>query len=134
MSSRYVRTNARNWMKIAVVGNGAPFYESVNEVHSPTEAVWSTLAFDVFTTNKETFCGDTIEIGTISIIINASPGLGDDAALIAVEAVADVFYRQVDSSGRLVLVSRSAPDEIMSNDGSPAYMASIDIDYEFYSN
>jgi hypothetical protein len=121
-------------MKIAVVGNGAPFYESVNEVNSPTEAVWSTLAFDVFTTNKETFCGLMVEKGTISIIINASPGLGDDAALIAVEAIADVFFRQVDSSGRLVLVSRSAPDEIMSNDGSPSYMCAVDLDYEFYIN
>ena len=133
MSSRYVRQKARGWIVPAAAAAGVPFVETINETNDPGAApVWLTLEFDVFDKSTETYCGFTTEKGTITIAVNATAGSGDDAAIVAVEAAADSFFRQVDTSGRLVLVEQSAPDEFVSNDGSPDYWVSIDIDYEYY--
>lgn len=133
MSSKYVRTKARGWIVGAAAAAAIPFIETINETNSPGAAgTWITMEFDVFNTSKNSYCGDTIEEGTITLAVCAPAGAGDDAAITAVELAADSFFQQVDPSGRLVLVEKSAPDEFVGNDGSPEYWVSIDINYEYY--
>ena len=138
MSSRYVRNKARGWIinsataASTALASPVDFIETINETNPKTTNVWITLEFNVFSTSKETYCGDTIEKGTITIVVCSPPGDGDDNALIAVEAAANDFYSNVDTSGALVLLEKSAPDEVVGNDGSSEYWAYIDIDYEHY--
>jgi hypothetical protein len=134
MSKKYVRDFARNWTKAACTKLGVEYVETINESNNPTQSTWCSLSFDTFSTTKATFCGDTIEQGDIIITIGSAPGMGDDAALIAIEAIANEVYKQVDTSGRLALVSCGSPDEVTPNDGSPTYWLELSIGYELFSS
>jgi hypothetical protein len=129
MSSKYVRDFARGLApKIST-----KFYDTINTDVSPTDALWMTMTFDAYTKEVDTYCRSTTEYGVINLIFFGNPGIGDGAILTAAEADAASFYGQSDSSGRLVFTSCSAPEELMVNDGSPDYVVSVAIDYEFYT-
>jgi hypothetical protein len=133
MSTRYVRTFARQWTKAACTKLGYEYVETINESDHPTQSTWCSLEFDVFAKNKASFCGDTLERGDIILVVGSAPGMGDDAALIAIEAIAEEVYKQVDISNRLALVSLGSPDEATPNDGSPTYWLELSLGYELYS-
>jgi len=134
MSSKYVRDFARLWTKTACTKLRYEYVETINESDQPTQTTWCSLSFDVFAKNKASFCGDTLEAGDIIITVGSAPGMGDDAALIAIEAIAEEVYKQVDTSGRLALVSLGSPDEATPNDGSPTYWLELSLGYELYSS
>lgn len=134
MSKKYVRDFARNWTKAACAAHGVEYVETINESNNPTQSTWCSLSFDTFAVNKLSFCGDILESGDIIITVGSAPGLGDDAALIAIEAIAAEVYKQADTSGRLALVSCGSPDESTPNDGSPTYWLELSIGYELYSS
>lgn len=133
MSSKYVRDFARQWTKAACTRLGYEYVETINSADNPTNTTWVSLTFDVFSNSKQTFCGDVLQQGDIILVVGSAPGLGDNAALVAIEAVADEVYKQFDTSGRLALVSKGAPDEASPNDGSPTYWMELSIGYELYS-
>ncbi len=134
MSKKYVRDFARNWTKAACTKLGYEYVETINESNTPTQTTWCSLEFDIFDSKRATFCGDTMESGDIILVVGSAPGLGDDAALIAIEAIADEVFTKSDTSGRLVLVTKGSPDEATPNDGSPTYWLELSIGYELYSS
>jgi basic membrane lipoprotein Med (substrate-binding protein (PBP1-ABC) superfamily) len=126
MSSAYVRSFARGLMpKLST-----QFYETVNEEVTPSDQLWMTLSFDAYSKELNTYCRSTTEYGVINLVYFSDPGLGDSAALTALEADAAVFYSQSDSSGRLVFTNCSAPEEVSNGRD---YVVSISVTYEFYT-
>lgn len=134
MSRKYVRDMARQWIRAACTAENVEYVETINESNLPTQSTWCSVEFNVFDNRKLNFCDEKLETGDIIIVVGAAPGLGDDAALIAIEAIADRVYSQSDFSGRLALVSLGSPDEATPNDGSPTYWLELSIGYELYSS
>jgi hypothetical protein len=129
MSSKYIRDFARGLTPRLTT----PYYDTINSDVSPTEDLWFTLTFDAYSKQVDTYCRSTVEYGVINLIFFGNPGIGDGVILTAAEADATIFYNQSDTSGRLVFINRSPPEELISNDGSPDYVVSVSIEYEFYS-
>lgn len=128
MSSAYVRTFFRS----KTAGLGVPYFETVNTDQNPGVPVWATFEFNSEFSEVLSFCGDTVEEGTVDIVVSALPGTGDGAAIQAVENAATYLMQQQDATGRLVLLSSQPPDEYSSGSADRTYRVVVGINYRFY--
>ena len=131
MSSLHVRNFAREQMpKLST-----PFFETINtDMVVPTDSIWMTLSFNTFTSSKQSFCDDFMEMGIISLIYFGTAGMGDQLLLSQAESDSQIFYRQSDPSGLLTLSSINAPEEASNSDGRPLYVVSVGVNYSFYQS
>lgn len=104
MSSHYVRTTVKNWVK----GGTVPFYDTVNVEQNPTDPIWLTLDWGIPFRTVDTFCRETTEEGTIAFVFFGNAGIGDDDLLAAAETFMDAVMLKSDTSGRLVLLDQGA--------------------------
>jgi len=128
MSSLYVR----NWFRSHTANLGVPYYETVNQDQNPTDPIWVTYEFNSEFSDLLSFCGDTMEEGTVDIVVSAQPGTGDAAAIAAAEAAAAYLTAQHDATGRLVIVKRQPVDEYSDGSADRNYRVIIGIEYRLY--
>ena len=127
MSSRYVRRMCEGWMPLLAT----PYFPTINTEQDPPTP-WVTLDFVGMTNDKQTFCGNTLEDGQVSLVFFFDAGVGDDAALQQAEADAAIFFSQMDTSGRLVLLDISPPNDFNSTrSGAPLYGVEFVVGYEY---
>ena len=134
MSSRVVRQAFRGWLADPAIAAICPFYETINQVENPTDDIWFTVEFNLEFSEVLTFCrGSMREDGTVSLIFETLPGVGDDQILTAAEAVAAIIQTKVDPTGRVVIRKVSPPDEFSAGGADEAeYRVIIDVDYVFF--
>lgn len=105
MTSRYVRTEVRNWL---LQGN-VPYYDTVNLEQNPTDPIWSTVDWGYADRQMTTYCHNHVEEGSFNVVFFGDPGVGDDALLAAAEADMDLLLLRVDPNARLTLTNYNAP-------------------------
>ena len=96
MSAKYVREKVRLWCESVHAYTGVPFYDTINRQVNPSEAVWWTVAF--FSDAIEgVFCRQKfMEVGAVTVIVNARPGIGDDEAIEAIEKIIPALWNKTD--------------------------------------
>lgn len=92
MSCWFVRENVRIWCEEVALVTAVPFYDTVNREVNPVDNVWWTVEF--ITLEREgTYCSEVYnESGIITIIVSAQPGIGDEAAVKAIELIIDELH------------------------------------------
>ena len=126
MSSRAVRTAVRGWLGTLVT----PYADTINYDQHPTASVWMTCEFNSFGYTKETFC-NFVEEGDITLTFFGQPGIGDDALLAQAEADVDTFFAAKDPTNKVVLVNRSAPEDLFATEDGPVFGVAYRIGYEY---
>lgn len=126
MSSPYVRGLCETWAGALSV----PFYNTINEEQDPADAVWVTLEFDVFNSQRDTFCGDVIEDGMVRLVFLGAAGGGATSLLTTAQTEAAAFFANVDPTGALVLQNVGAPEEFGSSD-TPLFAVVVAVDYSY---
>lgn len=131
MASLYVRQTVRTWLQDPTMS--VPFYNTTNEEQSPNDAIWSTIDFSFADREIMTFCGgDVSEEGEFEVVYLGQPGIGDVALLTAAEADIKTLMAQRDPTNKLILTSRSAPDEFTQGDAKLEYGVSFFVNYTYY--
>lgn len=127
MSSSYVRTKIRQWCGEVATATSVLFYDTVNVAVNPADDVWFTVAF-VSEMHEGTFCRpDFIEMGFISFVFIARPGIGDAACIAAVEAVIPAIMAKVDP--KLTLITFEPVDEDSLGSADKNYRMSVAVNY-----
>lgn len=131
MSSLYVRQQVRGWLSDPAMT--VPFYNTINEEQAPNDPIWATVDFSYSDREVLTFCGgDVSEEGEFEVVYLGQPGTGDVALLTAAEADIKTLMAQRDPSNKLILTSRSAPDEFTQGDAQLEYGVSFFVEYTYY--
>ena len=87
MSASAVRSQFRTWAGETSATTGFNFYDTINQEQNPTDNIWWTCEF-VAEEFDGTFCApDYIESGYIPVVVFAQPGIGDTAAIAAMEQI-----------------------------------------------
>lgn len=96
MSTKYVRTLFRQWCNEVAVSESIPFYDTINIEQDPDEDVWFTVEF--FAEDREgMYCDKAYqEYGSITVVVIAQPGTGDDGAITALEAIVPALWVKKD--------------------------------------
>lgn len=96
MSALHVRNMVRQWCEQIGNAEGIPFYDTINRSHRPNDNVWFTVEF--FATEVEgMFCKDNyMEVGSVTLVVIARPGIGDVEAVSAMEAILPALYAMTD--------------------------------------
>lgn len=127
MSSSYVRSKVRQWCAEIAVATGIPFHDTVNVSVNPSDDVWFTVSF-VSEMLQGTFCRpDFIEMGFVSVVFVARPGIGDTAAVAAVEAVIPALMAKTDA--KLSLSNFEPVDEDSFGSADKDYRMSVAVNY-----
>lgn len=127
MSSSYVRSKARQWCGEVATSTAVPFYDTVNVSVNPSDDVWFTAEF-VAEMHEGTFCRpDFVETGFINVIFIARPGIGDAAAVAAVETVIPALMLKSDS--KLTLINFEPVDEDSLGSADKDYRMSVAVNY-----
>lgn len=127
VSSRSVRQTVRGWLGTLV----SPYYDTINLEQHPTDAIWMTVEFNSFGSTKETYCGSWVEEGDITLTFFGPPGVGDDTLLAQAETDADTFFAKTDPAGKVVLVNKSAPEDLYATEDGPIFGVTFRIGYEY---
>lgn len=131
MSSSYVRAKVRLWAAQVETATGVPFYDTINTHVSPTDDVWWTVEFFA-ETHEGNFCDrQYIENGYVDIVVAAQPGLGDAAALAAIEAVVPELNKKQDANNQLSLNDYTPPGEDTAGSADESYRLSVSMNYTF---
>jgi hypothetical protein len=125
MSSLAVRQITRQW----VTAITTPFYNTIAEEQDPADPVWCTCEFDQYEYTKMSYCDQWVESGDIRLTWFGQIGAGELALLQIAESDAATFMQQKDSTGKVVITGRSAP-EVFRMDG-PQLGVEISFNYEF---
>ena len=128
MSSLYVR----EFFRSKASGLGVPYFETVNTDQNPSVPLWATFEFNSEFSEVLSFCGDSMEEGTVDVVVSALPGTGDANAIQAVENAATYLMQQQDETGRLVLLGSQPPDEYSQGSADRTYRVVVGINYRFY--
>lgn len=127
MSSSSVRSKVRQWCGEVAAATSVPFYDTVNVNVMPSSDVWFTVAF-VAEMHEGTYCAPNfIEMGFINVVIVARPGIGDSAAIAAVEAVIPALMAKSDS--KLTLINFEPLDEDSLGSADKDYRVSVAVNY-----
>lgn len=127
MSSSYVRSKIRQWCGEVATAAAVPFYDTVNVNVRPSDAVWFTVSF-VAEMHEGTFCAPNfIEHGFINVVFIARPGIGDTAAIEAVEDVIPALMAKSDS--KLTLINFEPVDEDSLGSADKDYRMSVAVNY-----
>ena len=127
MSSSFVRSTMRAWAGQVATATGIPFYDTVNINVDPKDAVWFTLVF-VSESHEGTFCKPNfIEHGFVSIVFVARAGIGDTAAIAAVEQVVPALFAMSDPA--LSLINYEPVDEDSFGSADKDYRVSVAMNY-----
>jgi hypothetical protein len=126
MSSLYVRKLVKSWLTLGPV----PFYDTVNTEQKPSDQIWKTVDWGFPARDRETYCGQYTENGTIAIAYFGQPGTGDEAILLQAEAdIADLMQR-ADPTKALVLENDAPPLDFRQSD---LYVVEFQIEYSYRS-
>lgn len=127
MSSSYVRSKVRQWCGEIAAATSVPFYDTVNVSVNPAQPVWFTVVFTA-EMHEGTFCrSDFIEMGFITLVIFARPGIGDTAAIAAVEVIVPAIMAKTDS--KLSLINFEPLDEETFGSADKDYRVSVAVNY-----
>lgn len=129
MSASAVRTQIRTWAAEIATSEAVPYYDTVNIMESPTEAVWWTIEFRT-DFMEGTFCkAGYIEEGYIRIDVVAAPGTGDAAAIAAMEKIVPAFDAKLDPTQRVVLTTYEPIQENSGGSADKSYRVSVVFNY-----
>lgn len=127
MSSSYVRSKVRQWCGEIATATSVPFYDTVNVSVNPAHPVWFTAVF-VADMHEGTFCRtDFIEMGSVTLVVIARPGIGDTAAIAAVEVIVPAIMAKTDS--KLSLINFEPLDEETFGSADKDYRVSVAVNY-----
>lgn len=91
MSTWFVRNSVRVWCNEVAAEVSVPFYDTINQEQNPSDAVWWTIDF-LGLEREGTYCADVFqESGYVTVIVIARPGIGDQAAVQAIEQIIDAL-------------------------------------------
>jgi hypothetical protein len=130
MSARYVRTLTRQWLGALPQLN---YYDTINRSQKPVDLIWVTAEFFADDKTGVMGCDGYTERGVIDLIFMASPGLGDDPLLSALEPAVAAFMANVDPTGHLTLESSEPLREMSSGDADAHYRLGVGVRYAFAS-
>ena len=131
MSVSYVRNLVRQWCNEAAASEGVPFYDTINRNVKPAGPVWFTVEF-VAEATEGTFCTpDLRENGFVDLVVIARPGIGDSAALGALESLVPTLMAKADPNGQLTLDSYDPVQEDSAGTADSDYRMSVVLNYSF---
>lgn len=127
MSSSYVRSTMRTWCNQVATLTSVPFYDTVNVNVTPADPVWFTVSF-VAEMHEGTYGKpEYVEMGFISVVFVARPGIGDAACLAALEAVIPALMAKEDAN--LTLTNYEPLDEDSLGTADKDYRMSVSVNY-----
>lgn len=127
MSHSYARAKLRTWAGQVATATGVPFYDTVNVAVNPADAVWFTMSFTAEMYEGTFLKRDFVEMGFVSVVFIARPGIGDTAAIAAVEAVIPALMEKTDT--KLALMAPEPLDEDSFGSADKDYRVSVAINY-----
>lgn len=126
MSAYYVRQMAETWAATCT----SPYYSTMNMEQDPSDEIWFTLEFDTYGYQKESFCDNWVETGSITLVFFGVAGVGWETLVQRAEQDTAIFRANKDASMKLVITGMDSPDEISAGD-VPFYALSVTLDYEY---
>jgi hypothetical protein len=126
MSSLYVRDTVRAWLAAGAV----PFYDTVNQEQQPRDALWKTVDWGFPSRERDTYCGQQLENGTIAIAYFGQPGTGDTDVLAQAEQDIAALMAQVDPTNALVLEKNDPPFDYRQGN---LYVVEFQVEYNYRS-
>lgn len=126
MASLYVMSLAELWAQSLTT----PYYNTVNEEQNPNVTPWLTLEFETYTTEKDTYCNEWQEQGSIRLIWLGKAGNGFSSLFAIAESDVLNFSSNIDASGKLILETVNAPVEFGGSD-TPFFGVMCLVDYVY---
>lgn len=131
MSASYVRNLFRQWCDEVAQVENVPFYDTINTRQRPTDQVWFTCEF-VAEAHEGNFCDRQYrEAGFAAVVFVARPGIGDMAALAAVETVIPALMLKEDPNGKLSLDSYDPLQDDSGGSADSDYRISVVVNYSY---
>ena len=130
MSALYVRNKFNQWAGEVATTTGTPFYPTINLEQNPADPVWFSLEFVAEFYSNGTFCkSEETEDGFVRVVVFASPGTGDTAAVTALEAIGLEFAKKTDTQ---VTIEGFEPlSEMTAGSADQNYRVGVVMDYTY---
>lgn len=132
MSEAYKRELVKGWCQAVTA---ARFVPTINDNERPAADVptWWTVTWTPDLVEPIAFCGVTQETGTLNVIVNGAPNLGDQAVAQALDAIVLELLAREDGQAQLFLERAGTPIEDSAGTADRWYRLVAPIEYRYFS-